>query len=224
MIADPVATQTRTAAPAGSTTASATGIADLQTFLVMLTAQIRNQDPLKPLDSSDFAVQLATFSGVEQQVKTNQLLEAVSSQMALSGLGDLAGWVGMEARVTAPVAFTGTPLTLAPSPKGGADRTVLVTYDAQNREVSREVVPVTSQPLVWSGKGANGNVLPAGLYSFRLESYKGEDLLGASPVGAFGLVGEVRAGPSGPVVVLVGGSEVPASQVTALRFPALSPP
>ena len=44
---------------------------DFETFLKMLTVQMENQDPLNPVDSADFAVQLATFSSVEQQVLTN---------------------------------------------------------------------------------------------------------------------------------------------------------
>ena len=48
--------------------------ADFDTFLKMMTTQMKNQDPTKPIDSADYAVQLATFSGVEQQTKTNQLL------------------------------------------------------------------------------------------------------------------------------------------------------
>jgi flagellar basal-body rod modification protein FlgD len=47
---------------------------DFETFLKMLTVQMQNQDPLNPVDSSDYATQLATFSGVEQQVQTNDLL------------------------------------------------------------------------------------------------------------------------------------------------------
>ncbi len=39
--------------------------ADFETFLKMLTVQMQNQDPLNPVDSSDYATQLATFSGVE---------------------------------------------------------------------------------------------------------------------------------------------------------------
>ncbi|MFV2001871.1 MAG: flagellar hook capping FlgD N-terminal domain-containing protein, partial [Paracoccaceae bacterium] len=50
---------------------------DFETFLKLLTTQLKNQDPLKPVDSSDFAVQLATFSSVEQQVKTNDLLTSL---------------------------------------------------------------------------------------------------------------------------------------------------
>ena len=39
---------------------------DFETFLKMLTVQMQNQDPLNPVESTDYAVQLATFSGVEQ--------------------------------------------------------------------------------------------------------------------------------------------------------------
>jgi len=49
----------------------------------MLTVQMQNQDPLNPVDSSDYAVQLATFSNVEQQVQTNDILRELQSQMGL---------------------------------------------------------------------------------------------------------------------------------------------
>lgn len=87
----------------GSTTVEASAKdainSDFETFLIMLTTQMQNQDPLNPIDSSDFAVQLATFSSVEQQVKTNDLLTSLGQQFELMGLSQLAGWVGMEARV-----------------------------------------------------------------------------------------------------------------------------
>ena len=65
---------TTSAINAASTTAASTSSgkplisSDFDTFLKMLTAQMQNQDPMKPIDSADYAVQLATFSGVEQQV------------------------------------------------------------------------------------------------------------------------------------------------------------
>ena len=58
---------------AGSSTSTGGISSDFNTFLRMLTVQMQNQDPLNPIDSADYAVQLATFSGVEQQVRTNQL-------------------------------------------------------------------------------------------------------------------------------------------------------
>ena len=53
--------------------------ADFQTFLTLLTTQMKNQDPLNPTDSTEFVAQLASFSGVEQQVRANEQLEKILS-------------------------------------------------------------------------------------------------------------------------------------------------
>lgn len=53
------------------------------TFLSLLTAQIKNQDPLAPMDSTQFVEQLATFSNLELQAKNTQILEDISAMMAL---------------------------------------------------------------------------------------------------------------------------------------------
>ena len=55
---------------------------EFDTFLTLLTAQIRNQDPLAPLDSTQFVEQLATFSSVELQAKSNGLLEDIAQMLA----------------------------------------------------------------------------------------------------------------------------------------------
>lgn len=65
----PGAMQARQANAESKTAAFASS--DFETFLKMLTTQIKNQDPLNPMEGTEFAVQLATFSGVEQQVMTN---------------------------------------------------------------------------------------------------------------------------------------------------------
>ena len=63
---------------ATSNAASATSLAkNFDTFLTILTAQIQNQDPLEPLDSTQFTEQLVQFSGVEQQIRTNQSMETL---------------------------------------------------------------------------------------------------------------------------------------------------
>jgi flagellar basal-body rod modification protein FlgD len=51
-------------------------------FIQLLTAQVQNQDPLAPMDSTQFVDQLATFSALEQQVRTNQLLEGMSGMLS----------------------------------------------------------------------------------------------------------------------------------------------
>ena len=86
---------------------------DFQTFLRMLTAQLKNQDPMNPMEGSDFAVQLATFSGVEQQAQTNKLLTEMTQAMG-GGLGELSVWIGREVRVAGPVWFGAKPVKLSP--------------------------------------------------------------------------------------------------------------
>lgn len=60
---------------------------DLDSFLLLLTAQISNQDPLKPMDSTTFVSQLAQLTQVEQSIATNQNLENIRLQ--LSGFSEL---------------------------------------------------------------------------------------------------------------------------------------
>src|SRR6056297_2228087 len=95
--------------PAGSGSALSS---DFETFLKMLTTQMRNQDPLNPVESSDFAVQLATFSTVEQQVLTNDLLTDLGARVGALGLGQVSGWIGMQAVTEGPVIFEGQPVSV----------------------------------------------------------------------------------------------------------------
>lgn len=192
---------------------------DFETFLRMLTTQLQNQDPLNPLESTDFAVQLATFSGVEQQVRSNQLLESLAGQMGLMGMAELAGWVGMEALSTAPAHFSGTPLTLLPEPPTTADLAVLVVHDAYGREVGREPLARGNGPVLWGGVGAAGYPLPEGKYSFSLESYAQGDLLSQMDVPHYARIDEARREGGDTVLILEGGIRLPSSEVSALRRP-----
>lgn len=192
---------------------------DFNTFLRMLTTQLKNQDPLKPIDSADYAVQLATFSGVEQQVKTNQLLEGLTSAFGVMGMSQLAAWVGQEARAPGPVWMDGDAVSLAIEPKTGADRAVLVVRDTAGTMVSREDVPTTTKSYEWFGADIEGNPLPAGKYSISLESYSGDSLLGATDVQAYARIMEAKNGPLGTTLILEGGIEVAAKDITALRVP-----
>ena len=197
---------------------------DFDTFLKMLTAQMQNQDPLNPIESADYATQLATFSGVEQQMRTNDLLTSLGGQMAVLGMSQLAGWVGQEARANVPVWMDGDPVTMQLSPAIGADRAVLVVRNASGALVSREDVPIKPGLYDWLGGDAAGDPLPEGRYTLSLESFSGETLLGESPVESYARIIEARNGPSGATLVLEGGVEVPSSFITALRVPTQGTP
>ncbi|MCB6177960.1 flagellar hook assembly protein FlgD [Rhodobacter sp. Har01] len=212
-----------TTATSSATTTKAAGnpvlTSDFQTFLKMLTVQMQNQDPLNPIDSTDYAVQLATFSGVEQQVQTNQLLNSMATQFGLMGMSQLAGWVGQEARAAAPVWYSGAPVTLSPNPVGTADAAVLVVRDARGTLVSREDLPVSTELYDWFGADAAGDPLPEGKYTLSLESWRDGELLQTDPVEYYGRVIEARGGAAGTRLVFEGGIEVPATDITALRVP-----
>ncbi len=193
--------------------------ADFDTFLKMLTVQMKNQDPLNPIDSADYAVQLATFSGVEQQAQTNALLGDLGAQFNMMGMAQLATWVGQEARAAGPVFKGDGPVSVTYQAASQADRAVLVVKDADGNLVSREDLSTATQEYEWYGQSANGELLPQGLYSLSVESYSGDIPLGESEVQAYARILEARGGPTGTTVVLQGGVEVPATKVTALRVP-----
>jgi flagellar basal-body rod modification protein FlgD len=192
---------------------------DFDTFLKMLTTQMKYQDPLNPIESSEYAVQLATFSGVEQQTQTNELLRDLGAQFSLLGMSELAGWVGREARVSGPVNYSGSPIELAPNPARIADRAVLVVRGEQGALVAREDLPASTAPYSWFGADAAGDPLPNGRYTLSLESWQGDQLLGESPIDSYQTIVEARGGAGGTTVVLAGGIEVRASTITALRNP-----
>ena len=210
-----VTTTVTTATPARAAISS-----DFDTFLKMMTVQMKNQDPLNPVDSADYAMQLATFSGVEQQIRTNTLLESLSSQFGVLGMAQLAGWVGQEARSAAPVWFQGDPIDVTYTPAAGADRAVLVAVDRNGDVVAREEVPLDGGPYQWLGGGITGDPLAEDAYSLELESYRGDVQLGEpGQVEAYARILEARGGAGGATLVLEGGIEVAATDITALRVP-----
>lgn len=218
------ATQTDPAAavrpPVGTSTRKTD--TDYQMFLKMLTAQATNQDPLNPIDSSDYATQLATFSGVEQQVKTNDLLTALAAQLGTSGMAEMAAWVGKEARAPVAAQFTGAPITIAPNPASSADKVELIVKDSAGVEVQRLPIAVSAETIEWAGVGANGTPLANGNYTFTVESSIGGTVILSEPADVYSTIQEVRSEGGQTILILSGGVAVSSSQVSALRDPALS--
>ncbi|WP_289042874.1 flagellar hook capping FlgD N-terminal domain-containing protein [uncultured Aliiroseovarius sp.] len=190
---------------------------DFETFLKMLTAQMENQDPMNPIESSDYAVQLATFSGVEQQVRTNDLLDGLGTKLGLMGLSDIAGWVGMEARVAAPVMFDQTPVTLVPEPAAGADETRLVVRNAAGEVIENTVMPMTTDPVQWAGVDQSGNPFPRGVYSFELVSSGNGRHLSTDPVQAYSKITETQSSDGQLWLILESGQKIQADTVSAIR-------
>src|SRR6056297_1046040 len=65
-------------------------------FLTLLTTQLQNQSPLDPLDTNQFTQQLVQFASVEQQIKTNEALEALLTTSRAQNVATAASFVGMR--------------------------------------------------------------------------------------------------------------------------------
>lgn len=190
---------------------------DFETFIRMLTVQVENQDPLNPIDSNDFATQLATFSGVEQQVLTNDLLTSLTSQFAAGDLSEVSGWIGMEARAIAPVTFDGTPVKLTLAAGAEADRHEMVVRDTSGRVVARAEISGQRQTILWSATDSFGNPLPSGTYDVSVVSTSNDTELARSPAEVHGRIFEARLDGTATRLVLANGQEVSPEDVLGLR-------
>jgi len=192
---------------------------DFETFLTMLSVQMKNQDPLNPTDSTEFASQLAQFSTVEQQTLTNTLLTNLGSQLGAMGMGNLATWVGMEARVTAPAHFTGDPVQVVPNANALAAEATLIVRDESGDEVQRYAIDPKADSVTWSGIDDAGNPFPDGNYTFVTESRANGEVLDSVYSDVYMRVTEARNSDSGVILISPGGIEFAADKVVSLREP-----
>ncbi|MDC0012691.1 flagellar hook assembly protein FlgD [Octadecabacter sp.] len=190
---------------------------DFDTFLKMLTVQMENQDPLNPTDSSEYAQQLATFSGVEQAVLTNDLLTALMVQMNTTGMAQLADWAEKEARAAAPAYFDGSPITLAPNPAVIADKVELVVYDEDGNEVQRMEIPKSAGLVEWAGTSADGAPFPTVIYEFHIESSSNGEVVLTEMFDVYAKVQEIRSQNCESIFMLEGGIAILATAVSALK-------
>jgi flagellar basal-body rod modification protein FlgD len=135
---------------------------NFDTFLTILTAQIQNQDPLEPMDSSKFTEQLVQFSGVEQQIKSNKQLKELLAATYSSAGAALSGYLGQRAEIaTAGAQFTGDPITWKYElPADAANATITVT-DASgkvlySRAATADELKAGSHDFEWEGQLKTG--------------------------------------------------------------------
>lgn len=195
-------------------------VSNFETFLQLLTTQLKNQDPLSPLDSNDFTAQLTQMAGVEQQLLTNDLLQALLNQ----GAGGLDG----------AVSYIGKEVTAAGSATRLQDGAANWSYElATNAADARLEVLDSTGAVVWSGEapdldagvhdfewdGRNsaGAQLPdGGVYTLRVAATTASGQTVDSQVLIRGIVTAVELYDGEPYVT-VGGSIVPLSQVISVN-------
>ena len=212
-----------TSGSAATQTATSALTSDFETFLKLMTTQAMYQDPLEPMDSSDYTAQLAQFSSVEQQVLTNDTLTSMLSQLALTNMSQLTGWVGREVRAQAAAHFDGVnPVTVSPNPALLADDVQMVIYNEDETEVGRVSLPVSAEPYEWDGTDGEGNQLGEGNYTFVIESYSNDEVIVSEVAEVYNRVEETQSVDGQVALILESGTAILATSVTALRDPSSS--
>jgi flagellar basal-body rod modification protein FlgD len=144
------------------------------TFLVLLTAQLQNQDPLAPMDSTQFTEQLVQFSQVEQQIRTNEQLEGLVGQYQAASAGAALSYLGRDAIIEANETYLagGAANWAYNLPENASSLTVHVRDAA-----GRIVYTSTTQPntagehlFSWDGATNAGGVAADGVYTLTFEA------------------------------------------------------
>ena len=200
-----------TTSPTGTTTP---GIADnFQTFLTLLTTQLKNQNPLSPLDTNQFTQQLVQFAGIEQQMKGNaSLASLVSIEQSVQSTQAL-GYVGHTVAIDGSTAQLTNTATWSLNAPTDASTTVTITSSTGATAYSGPfAVKAGMANFVWDGKGNDGSQWPPGSYKI---SVVGTDSTGASvPVSTQvqGVVGSVDLSAS-PPLLSIGGQNYTTNQI-----------
>ena len=203
------------------------GIADnFDTFLNILTTQLKNQNPLDPMDTNQFTQQLVQFTGVEQQLKANTYLEALmlANQSAVNT--DAVSYIGKEVTAAGTKSeLKGGGATWAYNADAAVSDARVTIKDSMGNVVYTETGSLNKGPgnFLWNGVGSDGKLRPDGAYTISID---GKNLAGnnvAISTSTVGVVSAVDFSGSEPILT-VGGSKIKLSDVTNVRIPIENKP
>jgi flagellar basal-body rod modification protein FlgD len=152
---------------------------EYNSFLKLLTAQVRNQDPLEPMDSTQFVDQLATFSSLEQQVNSNKALDNIASLIGGLHSSILAGqWLGETVAIdTSWAPYKGDAVEYVVDIPDSTDKAVLKVRDKDGNEIWSKTLDADAATYTWNGETTSGEDLADdGLYQFEVQMYKNDEL------------------------------------------------
>ena len=205
------------------TAASRATIADnFDTFLTILTTQLKNQNPLDPMDTNQFTQQLVQFTGVEQQLKTNEFLETLMLSSQNTAKSDAVSYIGKEVTSSGRTGelTDANAVYWAYSANANAANATITIRDANGQTVYQQTGPLESGPgtFRWDGMGSDGNLKPNGVYTIDI---KGKDANGKDVKISTASIGIVTAVDfTGDIPVLtVGSRRVTITDVTDVRIP-----
>jgi len=195
---NPLASGTGTSSSANAV--SGVGGLTMSDFLTLMTAQLKNQDPLNPTDSNQFLAQLSELSTVEGISQLNTSMTTLSNSMLSSQALTSAARVGQGILTAASsAAYTsGQSLSGAVQVPSGATSVVLTISNAGGAIVNQMAVSASAglQSFSWNGTTSNGQPAPSGTYSVSATAEVGGTTEAASTL-ITGTVSSVTLGAAG---------------------------
>jgi flagellar basal-body rod modification protein FlgD len=197
-----------------STSTSSTGVdqntlaGNFQTFLTLLTTQLKNQNPLDPLDTNQFTQQLVQFAQVEQQLKQNEQLQTLVSIEKTAQSTTALAFVGQT------VSVDGQKATLKNSsatwsfqvPKPITANVTIKSSTGQTVYTGSFTMDTGLQTFSWDGRDASGTLWPDGDYTISVTGTDASGQTVAVPTEVEGIVDSVDVTKT-PPVLSVGGAE-----------------
>ena len=190
---------------------------DFNAFLNMLTTQLKHQDPLNPVDSADYAMQLAAFSTVEQQVLLNQKMDVLQNNLHQNTLASLSNWMGKTVKLPGSFTYSGGEVIALITPPTGSEKTDFIVQDAAGAEIFRHRLGAQDQEFAWAGTTSKGAVAPVGHYNFALEGFAKDQSLGISKLASLQTIEEISQPADDILVTLGNGQTLPWKNLTGLR-------
>jgi flagellar basal-body rod modification protein FlgD len=201
---------TAAASTTGGTAKTATDkstIADnFQTFLTLLTTQLKNQNPLDPLDTNQFTQQLVQFAQVEQQLKQNdQLSTLVALEKSAQSTTALA-FVGQNVAVDGKTAAlsNGSATWSFNVPKPVTATVTITSSTGQTVYTGSYTMNTGQQNFQWDGRDNSGTQWPAGNYTMTITAKDASGQAVSVPTEIQGVVDSVDLTVSPPTISMGG--------------------
>ncbi len=208
-------------ATSGSARAGASIAETFDNFLTLLTTQLKNQDPLDPVSSSEFTEQLVQFTNVEQNIATNKHLENILSLSRAQLTAAAASYLGrtIEADGNTTHHLAGDAAHWTYEVEGAANAIVLTITDANGRLVRTAGGDTTlgKRSFVWDGNDDAGNAAPEGAYRLTVTARGAEAEELPARIGVIGRVDGVETA-DGETRLMIGEAAIPLSNVRRLSL------
>jgi len=192
---------------------------NFSTFLTLLTTQLKNQDPLSPMDSNQFTQQLVEFSQVEQQIDSNTNLKTLITQGQSQGSAMATSYLGKQVTVTnGQAALSSGAANWNYTLGTTAAVTALSISDANGKVVYTGAGETASgaHAFAWNGKDTNGNQLADGVYTLSATSKDQSGNAVTTSVSSTGTVNEIDMTGATPQLV-IGPMEIGLSQIANVQ-------